>query len=66
MPDPMLDVVERLDAEVAASLTLTEVLAVVGRCRAEVDALSPAAMPELVERLARQRLIALLSDASTS
>jgi hypothetical protein len=59
MADPLLDVVERLYAEVASSLTLAQVLAVVGRCRTELDAPSPDAQPELVERLARQRLTEL-------
>ena len=64
MADPLLDVVERLYAEVAAGLTLAEVLAVVGRCRTELDAPSAAALPELVERLARQRLSDLVAASA--
>jgi hypothetical protein len=65
MADPLLDVVERLYAEVASSLTLAQVLAVVGRCRTELDAPSPDAQPELVERLARQRLTDLIAASAT-
>lgn len=36
--------------------TLADVLAVIARCRSDLDTPSAAALPELVERLARQRL----------
>ncbi|HEU5267667.1 MAG TPA: hypothetical protein VFU35_13250 [Jatrophihabitans sp.] len=56
MHDPMVEVAVRVYADFAERATLAEVLAVVGRCRSDLDTPSAAALPELVERLARQRL----------
>jgi hypothetical protein len=56
MADPLVDVAVRLYAEFAEHATLAEVLAVIGRCRTDLDTPSTEALPELVERLARQRL----------
>jgi hypothetical protein len=56
MADPLVDVAVRVYADFADRATLAEVLAVVGRCRNDLDTPSVAALPELVERLARQRL----------
>jgi hypothetical protein len=56
MADPLVDVAVRVHAEFADRATLAEVLAVVGRCRTDLDTPSAAALPEMVERLARQRL----------
>lgn len=56
MADPLVDVAVRVYTDFAEEFTLTEVLAVVGRCRADLDTPCAAALPELVERLARQRL----------
>jgi len=49
-------VVVRVYANVAEHVPLAEVLAVIARCRSDLDAPSAAALPEMVERLARQRL----------
>ena len=56
MADPLVEVAVRVYADVAESATLAEVLAVIARARADLDTPSTAALPELVERLARQRL----------
>jgi hypothetical protein len=56
MADPLVDVTVRVYADVADRITLAEVLAVVTQCRTDLDTPSAAALPELVERLARQRL----------
>jgi hypothetical protein len=56
MADPLVEVVVRVYADFADRATLAEVLAVVARARNDLDTPSAAALPELVERLARQRL----------
>jgi hypothetical protein len=55
-PDLLADVVDRLFAHFEGRLTLPDVHAVVWRCCHELDIVSRPALPELVERLARQRL----------
>jgi hypothetical protein len=56
MADPLVEVAVRVYADFAEHATLAEVLAVIGRCRNDMDTPSAEALPELVERLARQRL----------
>ena len=56
MADPLVEVAVRVYADFAEHVTLAEVLAVVARCRTDLDTPSSAALSELVERLARQRL----------
>lgn len=56
----LADVVDRLGCEFA-SLGRATVLQMVRRCRRELDIVAGPAMPEFVERLARQRLANLLS-----
>jgi hypothetical protein len=56
----LADVVERLSADFESQLTRPNVLAVTRRCRRELDIISGPALPEFVERLARQRLQDLL------
>ena len=56
MADPLVEVAVRVYADFAGHATLAEVLTVIGRCRSDLDTPSAAALPELVERLARQRL----------
>lgn len=56
MGDPLLDVTVRVYADFAHRATLAEVLAVIARARNDLDTPSTEALPELVERLARQRL----------
>jgi hypothetical protein len=53
MADPLVDVAVRVYADFAGRATLAEVLAVVARCRTDLDAPSVAALPQMVERLAR-------------
>lgn len=61
MADPLIEVAVRVYADFADRVTLADVLAVVARARNDLDTPSVAALPELVERLARQRL----SDGTT-
>jgi len=56
MTDPLIEVAVRVYADFADRATLAEVLAVVARARNDLDTPSAAALPELVERLTRQRL----------
>jgi hypothetical protein len=50
------DVTERLLAEFGSERDLAVIAAVVLGCRAELAAVSAGALPELLERLARERL----------
>ncbi len=56
MADPLVEVAVRVYADFTEHATLAEVLAVIGRCRTDLDTPSAAALSELIERLARQRL----------
>jgi hypothetical protein len=56
MADPLVEVAVRVYADFAEHATLADVLTVIARCRDDLDTVSNAALPELVERLARQRL----------
>jgi len=50
------DVTERLLAEVGSERDRASIAAVVSDCRADLVNVPPGALPELLERLARQRL----------
>jgi len=65
MADPLVDVTVRVYADFADHATLAEVLTVVRQCRTDLDTPSVAAVPELVERLARQRLADHLASPAT-
>ena len=52
----LADVVDRLGDEFDLRLGRTTVVRVVRRCRRELDIVAGPAIPEFVERLARQRL----------
>ena len=55
--DPVIDnAVKRLVVEFIGRLPARTVAAVVRRSRHDLDSCPPAALPELTERLARQRL----------
>jgi hypothetical protein len=56
MADPLVEVAVQVYADFAERATLAEVLAVIAGARNDLDTPSAAALPELVERLARQRL----------
>lgn len=56
MSESEADVTERLFAEFEGVHSLPVIVGVVQRCHVELEGVSPGAMPELVERLARQRL----------
>ena len=51
------DAVERLEREFAGAVHRPAIAEVVRRSRQDLDGPHPAALPELVERLARQRLL---------
>ncbi len=51
------DAVERLEREFAGAVQRPAIAEVVRRSRQDLDGPHPAALPELVERLARQRLL---------
>jgi hypothetical protein len=65
MTDPLVEVVARMYGDFADRATLAEVLAVVARCRNDLDTPSATALPEIVERLARQRLTDHLTSPAT-
>jgi hypothetical protein len=65
MSGPLAQVTERLYADFTHA-TLRQVIAVVRRCADELDSPSQAAVPELVERLARQRLTDLAAHQRLS
>lgn len=55
--DPLLDVIVRVYADFADHTSLADTIELVVSCRDQLDIIAnPAALPELVERLARQRL----------
>ena len=58
----LADVVERLFADFESELGLPVVVAVTRRARRELDIVAAPALPELVERLARQRLEDLVAE----
>ena len=51
------ETIERLTPEFAGQLSSGIIATVVRHCRRDLDISLPAALPELLERLARQRLI---------
>lgn len=59
-PESLADVVEHLFAIFESRLPLPTVVTVVRRCRRELDIVHGESLPELVERLAHQRLLDLL------
>ena len=57
LSDPVIDdAIERLVVEFAGRVSPQTVAAVVRRSRKDLDSCPPAALPELTERLARQRV----------
>jgi len=58
------DLVERLFREFEDHVTLTAIAGVVGECRVQRKGSPPQALPELTERLARQRLIRIAVAAA--
>ena len=57
--ETLVDVTERLFAEFERRLSLTTISATVHECRRDLAGAPQPALPELVERLARQRLTQL-------
>jgi hypothetical protein len=62
----LADVIERLITDFEPHLPLPVISAVVQRCRADLDIITAPALPELLERLARQRLHDLATARSTA
>jgi len=58
IPDSSADVVERLLTEFADRYALTDITDMVRECRMQLSCSPVTALPELIERLARQRLSA--------
>jgi len=58
------DIVERLFREFEAELDLLRIESVISQCRHELRGSPPGAQPELIERLARERLKGLLRPAT--
>jgi hypothetical protein len=56
MPDPLAILTDRLYTDYQPGLTHSDIDRVVKRCRAELAGTPDTALPELLERLARQRL----------
>jgi hypothetical protein len=56
MPQALADVTRRLYADFQPDITVVEVLTTVLQCRHDLDVVPDPTLPELVERLARQRL----------
>jgi hypothetical protein len=56
MSQALASVTRRLYADFQPDITLAEVLTTVRQCRHDLDVVTDPALPELVERLARQRL----------
>lgn len=56
MVESEVDVTERLFAEFEGVHGLSVIVSVVRRCHLDLEGAPPGALPELVERLARQRL----------
>ena len=54
--ESMADVVERMFDAFGPRLTMPTIVAVVQQCRRELDIVSGPALPEMLERLAFQRL----------
>jgi hypothetical protein len=57
-------VVDRLALEADGQVPRRVIAELVGQCHADLQPVSPAAVPELLERLARQRLAYYLREAS--
>jgi hypothetical protein len=58
------DLVERLFREFEDQVTLTAIADVVRECRVQLKGSPPQALPELTERLARQRLTRIAAAAA--
>jgi hypothetical protein len=56
MTEPFAAISERLFAEFGSAISLSDIMTVLRRSRAELDIASPAMLPELLERLVRERL----------
>jgi hypothetical protein len=67
MSDPVIGAaIERLVPEFAGRLPFRTIAAVVHQCRHDLDGSPAPALPELVERLARHRLIDVLPAATAN
>ncbi len=60
----LADTTERLFAQFDGHIPLPQIIDAVRQARADLDGHPPAALPELVERLAHQRLLEASTDNS--
>jgi hypothetical protein len=58
MPDPLATLTDRLYAEHQPGVTHADIAHIVQQCRRDLAGTPETALPELLERLARQRLTA--------
>ena len=58
MPDPLTTLTDRLYTEHQPGLTHADIERIVAQCRTDLAGTPEPALPELLERLARQRLSA--------
>jgi len=56
VPEPLATLTNRLYADYQPGLTHADIDQVIQQCRADLAGTPPATLPELLERLARQRL----------
>jgi len=56
VPEPLATLTDRLYADYQPGLTHADIDQVIQQCRADLAGTPPAMLPELLERLARQRL----------
>lgn len=63
--ESLADITERLFARFEGAVPLPTIVRVVRRCRRELDIAGPGSLPELLERLARQRLQSLAASPTT-
>jgi hypothetical protein len=56
MPDPLATLTDRLYVDYQPSITHADIDRIVAQCNADLAGTPEAALPELLERLARQRL----------
>ena len=63
--ESLADITERLFTRFEGAVPLPTIARVVRRCRRELDIAAPGALPELLERLAHQRLQTLAASSAT-
>ena len=62
--DPIASIVDRLAGEADRQVPRRVIAELVGQCHADLQPITDAALPEMLERLARHRLAYYLREAS--